>query len=296
MNLILETDIGGDPDDFFAICYLLNAGVDIKAILVSPGHPYQVGIARFICDYCGVKIPIGVADPDKYKVDDYTGFYANIMKMCGIVPSNKYDGIGHEMAEDIFHSDPDVTFFAIGPMKNLGLFMKQNPYDRIKKFYMQGGFIGYDCHNDPNVVRLDKFEGKQVVHTYNLNGDINAGVMLTCMDVDDRRFISKNVNHTVLFDSQKYAEMLEIWHGRSPEVPYELFLKAAQAYDFQKREKKFHDPTAVACLLHPSIAQWADGQLYHTKQGWGFDPSASGSKITTSIDYDQLWECIMEGR
>lgn len=35
-NLIVETDIGHDPDDLFALCYLFSAGVNIKAILLTP--------------------------------------------------------------------------------------------------------------------------------------------------------------------------------------------------------------------------------------------------------------------
>ncbi len=46
MNLIIETDIGHDPDDLFAICYLAAAGVNIRAICVSPGDPDQIAIAR----------------------------------------------------------------------------------------------------------------------------------------------------------------------------------------------------------------------------------------------------------
>ena len=46
MNLIVETDIGHDPDDFFALCYLHSAGINIRAILVTIGHPYQIEIIR----------------------------------------------------------------------------------------------------------------------------------------------------------------------------------------------------------------------------------------------------------
>ncbi len=44
MNLIIETDIGHDPDDFFALCYLHSAGIKIRAILISIGHSYQTAI------------------------------------------------------------------------------------------------------------------------------------------------------------------------------------------------------------------------------------------------------------
>lgn len=295
MKMLLETDIGGDPDDFFTICYLLKAGVDIEAILVSPGHPYQVGIVKFICDYCGVNIPIGIANYKKYKIQDYTGFHKKIIDKYKLSPSQKSDGLGYEIAESIFSSNPDITCFCIGALKNFGMFMKRNPDTHIKKFYMQGGFISYDCIDDPDLVRLEKFENKTVCPTYNLNGAVNSGILLTQMNIDDRRFISKNVCHTIIFNSEKYIEMMDYWKNKEKDKPYELFLKAGETYDLQNKEKKFHDPSAAACLLHPEIAKWTEGQLYHTKQGWGTDITKTGSKIITSINYQKLWDHIIKG-
>jgi hypothetical protein len=115
------------------------------------------------------------------------------------------------------------------------------------------------------------------------------------MSIGDRRFVSKNVNHTVLFDSEKYNEMLALWKDVEPSMAFELFLLAAKEYDFQKHEKKFHDPTTVACLLHPEIATWVEGRPYRDKGGWGTDTTKVGSKITTSVRYDSLWSHIMRG-
>ena len=36
MNLIVETDIGRDPDDVFALLYLVQAGAHLRAVTVSP--------------------------------------------------------------------------------------------------------------------------------------------------------------------------------------------------------------------------------------------------------------------
>lgn len=48
MKLIIETDLGHDPDDFFAICYFIDAGIDIQLITISPGDPDQIAIAKFL--------------------------------------------------------------------------------------------------------------------------------------------------------------------------------------------------------------------------------------------------------
>ena len=48
MNLIIETDIGRDPDDLFAIAYLIAAGANVRAVLISPGDPDQIAVARLL--------------------------------------------------------------------------------------------------------------------------------------------------------------------------------------------------------------------------------------------------------
>ncbi len=36
-NLVVETDLGRDPDDFSALCYLISAGYNIVGITITPG-------------------------------------------------------------------------------------------------------------------------------------------------------------------------------------------------------------------------------------------------------------------
>ena len=51
--LIIETDIGRDPNDLFALCYLFGAGADIRAITIWPGDPDQVAVVRFLLRQLG---------------------------------------------------------------------------------------------------------------------------------------------------------------------------------------------------------------------------------------------------
>ena len=46
--IIIETDIGRDGEDFFALCYFFAAGADIKAIVISPGDEDQVAVAKLL--------------------------------------------------------------------------------------------------------------------------------------------------------------------------------------------------------------------------------------------------------
>jgi hypothetical protein len=58
-DLIVETDCGHDPDDFFTFCYLLAAGVKLRCIIVTPGDLDQLAIVRLFCEQVGLDVPIG---------------------------------------------------------------------------------------------------------------------------------------------------------------------------------------------------------------------------------------------
>ena len=60
MDLIFETDIGRDPDDMFALLYMIQAGVNIRCITISPGDEDQVAVTKAILDKVGLKIPVGI--------------------------------------------------------------------------------------------------------------------------------------------------------------------------------------------------------------------------------------------
>ena len=58
--------------------------------------------------------------------------------------------------------------------------------------------------------------------------------------------------------------------------------------------KKFHDPAAAVCMLHPEAGTWVNGTLYRERGGWGTrvsdDPAAD--EILADIDRTALWNHI----
>jgi inosine-uridine nucleoside N-ribohydrolase len=299
MNIILETDLGGDPDDFFAFCYLASAGVNVKGIVVTPAHPFQVKLMRMICNQLGWDIPIGGTHLRMNDYSDYTGFWQKVADRYRADQfSGEVDCEGYEVIEKCYKEDPDITFVVIGPPTNTGKFLERNPNVKIKKLLMQGGFIGYDAHDDPNVVRLPKFEGKDAVPSFNPSNDSGSMVRIQYADIDELTFVSKNVCHTVIMDHEKYLEVLKYWKNRNATPAADLYIGGLIEYDLQNKEKRFHDPTACICLLHPEIARWAKGSLICSAKGkrvcWRFEVrEGTNQKIITSIDYDKLWNYLI---
>src|SRR5262245_15797157 len=67
LDLIVETDLGHDPDDFFTLCYLAAVGVRLRAITIVPGDRDQLAVARLLVKVLGLEIPVGVSKPDSRK-------------------------------------------------------------------------------------------------------------------------------------------------------------------------------------------------------------------------------------
>ena len=288
MNLIVETDIGHDPDDFFALCYLVSAGVDIRGIMVTPGDPDQIAIAKFFCKEVGLDIPVGASHADRTKLSSGS-VHHELLKKYGRSFTEAPDGLGVDLLSGLFDSCPDMEAFVIGPVTSLGKYLAQHP-DALRRATMQGGFCGYDLHQFP-AQRLPQFEGKTWVPTFNMNGDRSGAQSFLNANIEDRRFVGKNVCHTVLYNKERFAKM-----SKPKDRASELFIEGMGMYLEKHEEKKFHDPTAAVCHLHPDIGYWMSGEVRKMESGWGTTISVRsdrpGDFVLAHIDYNALWEHI----
>lgn len=290
MDLIVETDIGHDPDDFFAISYLIAAGVNIRSILISPGDPDQIAIARLLCDKAGLKIPIGTSKTDRTKLSSGS-IHHELLKKYNYPLEQKGDGLGADILEDVVRNYPESELFIIGPVSSLGKYMAKHPETHFKRATMQGGFLPYSLYG-PKQPNPD-FEGKSWMPTFNLNGDRPAGVTFLNANIGVRQMVGKNICHTVLFNRDVWQEF-----GSNELVVHNLaalnlFEEAATMYLERHHEKKFHDPTAAVCHLHPEIGTWFRGNTIKAESGWTTTPNPDGDYVLADIDYERLWSFLM---
>lgn len=295
MDLIVETDIGHDPDDFFALCYLFSAEVNIRAILLTPGDESQVTIVSFLLKELGMEhIPIGVPTLGRRKerLTSIHKYFVEKYKYSSHL--NKYH-LGDTVLTAALSMYPDSELFVCGPVKNIGnYFIKYKEYKiaEINKAVMQGGFIGYGTHGI-NVPKIKKFVGKKTVPTFNLNGDIKGAQAYLNANIKERWFISKNVCHTIIYNEDIHRRIMDIpARNRAAEIFREgmtVYLKR------HTKGKKFHDPSAAVCHLHPEIATWVKAKLYQEKGAWGSRLDGKGDNIIININYNKLWDYIAKG-
>ena len=284
MDILIETDIGRDPDDFFTLCYLISAGVDIRGITITPGDKDQVAVTRLITSVAGLDIPIGVSDLNRNKRSS-GGVHYSLLDKYGMPKESESDGLGKDIIKSVIDEFPDCELLSIGPVSNVMAFLNESDHV-FKKATMQGGFLPYYLSRP--IKTLEKFEGKSHFQSFNLNGDVVAGLEYASTDqILERRFVGKNICHTVLYDKNIHKTVVP-----KDEVS-NLFYSGMSIYLSGHDSKKYHDPAAAVCLLHPEIGKWFRGNLVQDiSKGWTTISNENGDFVLADIDYEALWDYI----
>lgn len=285
MDMIIETDLGHDPDDFFTICYLAAVGVNIRCITIVPGDPDQIAIARLLVKELGLDAPVGASKLNREKHSS-GGVHHALLKKYGLPLESQPDNLGHILIGDVFQEFPESDLLIIGPASNVGQFLQEHPDQQIGRATMQGGFLPYSVFSPAK--RLEKFEGKDWVPSFNPNGDRKAFMSFAEAQVDNRKFVGKNVCHTILYNHDIHRRLKP--HNRASE----LFREAMDIYLFHHSEKKFHDPLAAACHLHPEIGTFVRGKPVKMESGWSVTPDPNGDQILGDVDREAFWKHITE--
>ncbi len=288
VDLIVETDLGRDPDDFFALCYLVDAGVRLRALVISPGDRDQIAVAKGLLAELGLDIPVGSARPESQKLSA-GGVHLRFLERYAFATRREPDGPGHEVIAAVRAQHPDVELFICGPMLNVGRHLALDPTP-FRRATVQGGFLAYTAHAHP-VMHLQKFEGMETVPTFNLNGDVKGAVRFL-ESATPTRFVGKNVCHTIVYDREVHDA---ITATRAKSRAGELLREVMAMYLEGHPEKMFHDPTAAVCHLHPEIGTWVDGTPYRQSGGWGTRVGRSPHCALADIDRGALWRHLREG-
>ncbi len=288
-DLIVETDLGRDPDDFFALCYLVEAGVRLRAVVISPGDHDQIAVAKGLLRELGVDAPVGSARPESAK-SSVGGVHHDFLARYGCATRASPDGWGHHLVADVMRDAPDTELFVCGPMQSVGRYLAAGgaPFPRAT---VQGGFVPYDAHGR-DVVRLARFEGRERAGTFNLNGDVKAALAFLVSGCP-ARFVGKNVCHTVVYDADVHREMTAVApRHRAGEILREFMGVYLERHG---EGKKFHDPTAAVCHLHPEVGVWLEGTPYRERGEWGFRVGPSPHRGLVDVDRAALWRHLREG-
>ena len=280
IDLVFDMETG-DPDDFLTLLWLADhPRVNLRAVTVTPGSRAQIGVVRW-----GLRalergeVPVGAYNLDHPK-DSVSAWH---YRSFGDIAPSEDARPGWELLAE--HLDADATLLTGAPLKNLKILLRDHLPEgfTLGRWVAQGGFAG------DNVVapehRLAKFRGMTTCPTYNFNGDPKgARLALDHPAIRERRCVSKNVCHGVVYDQEFHERVGDHRHQRAS---LRIIHEAMTSYlRRNKAGKKFHDPLAACCALDPSIVSWAEVELVRHGGKWGSEPKP-GSNTWISVAVDQ---------
>ncbi|MDB3986242.1 nucleoside hydrolase [Pseudomonadales bacterium] len=126
--VILDTDIGFDVDDVWALVFLLQCPeLDVKLITTTTGDTwYRAAIVAKLLTIAGrTDIPIGIGIPLDYSAPTHEAWLGDfqLSEYAGVVIE---DGIG-ALCKTIHDSHEPVSLIGIGPLPNIAAALSRSP-------------------------------------------------------------------------------------------------------------------------------------------------------------------------
>jgi inosine-uridine nucleoside N-ribohydrolase len=292
-RIIIETDIGYDADDVLMIIDLAPR-VTIDAILLSPGHPSQVALCRYLFAVMEIEAPpIGVADRAHWG-QPITRMHQGFMARPFGVREFWNDGPGHEVAHAVLQTYPEAELLVCGPPLNTGRLFSQYPDQPITRMTIQSGFIGPLVHGLP-CIRLPEMENATALPCYNFNADPVGSHVLLHADIGERRLVGRNVCHAVTYTAARHATR-PAWPKKH--LAARLFDAVIPTILAHRPEKKMHDVVAGIAHRYPELFTWVRGRPFSrlTRDGrrvWGTNLAEDGDFIAIDVDIERFWELYL---
>jgi purine nucleosidase len=201
--VIIDTDIGDDIDDAFAIgLALASPELKILGIATAWGNtPLRARLAeRFLREAGHVEIPV-VAGPEKYPAKGTLTF--SQAKYGERQPERKWPGAVEFLLEQIGRHPGEITLIAIGPETNLGAAIDKDgeTFRKLKRVVLMGGSVyrGYDGFAYPTVLSKAQPEWNILCDVEAARKVFASGVPLYVMPLDSTQIKLQELERARLF-------------------------------------------------------------------------------------------------
>ena len=296
-KVILDTDIGDDIDDSFALLLLLEShkfnclGVTTvfrnslkrakmaKQLIRSLGYDIKVyrGIDNPLKQNIDHLISKEIKEKEKYDEDGKYIFpqYDKSMENEKVEDENAVDFIIR-----MIHLYPhEVTLIPIGPLTNIASAIKKDPtiVPLIKEIRLMGAglnlnFVEWNIFCDPDAAKI--------VFSSNIN-----------------KIVAVTINVTSLTSlTEEEVNSLKNNNSKAIKLVYEAMMKRFKHYEFSS--PVMHDPLTVASLIDESII---NTQLCHldvdlSKDGYTFinDNCPNNVYVSTSLNKEKFFKLFKE--
>ncbi|MEG0359004.1 MAG: nucleoside hydrolase [Anaerorhabdus sp.] len=252
-RIILDTDIGSDIDDSFALTYLLNNDAcEIVGISTCTGEARK---RAQLCDYFTTKakknkieICVGSDDPLKLANKQTINHQPECPQAAVLT---KYDVASKEyqtnpakfLREYIMNVDGDVTVVAIGPLTNIALAITEFPeiISKLKRLVLMGG-------------KIDTSESKKGLVDWNFICDPQAAEIVLSAPFKEVVIYPCDVTYSL---NHSKAYMHENLKGKYSDIIKDM----ADIWFERFNEYSYHDPMAAMYVFHPEMVNGERGKL-----------------------------------
>jgi purine nucleosidase len=280
-KIILDTDIGGDIDDAFALALVLSSPeFDVLGVTTAWGNTQlRARVAdRMLCETGMSDVPVlaGVAA-------DQPGAYINQGRWADAIPRpNKPYGSGVDFILDQIHRySNEITLLAIAPMSNVGALIERDPatFRKLKRVVMMGGSIyrGYgDLGYLPNHGPDPEFNIKSDVPS--ARRLFASGVPLFVMPLDSTQLKLDEVKRAVIFQqitplTDALTLLYHLWGQQTPTL---------------------FDPVAVAFSIRPDVCPTKPMHIDIDDQGYTRPAAgAPNAQVCLNAKSDEFFELFM---
>jgi len=264
-TIIIDTDIGYDPDDLFALLLALKLP-EVEIALIATAD--EVGNKRAVF----TKMILEMAGRDDIEVVRGVdlGNESNIV-VDELIQGKTYaiEGDYVNAIKKVVDSKSAVTYLGIGGFTNLAGFLKAHPdYLNKLEIFMMGGAINYSRHEEwaEHNIKIDKESAKFVLNT---GGPISLVMAQTTFqdeyEISTNHSIFKKLKTSGYQPYEVLARHLELFHKKKnafwPKMHDPLTLATAIGKDFvtlRKSKISIHDGGEMSLDENGKEIYWSD--------------------------------------
>ncbi len=276
-KVIIDTDIGDDIDDIFALTYCLcNPSFDIKLIIVSSGdNDYKAKLVAHMLEKLNrTDIPIAKSVNKPWGCNAQTNAISsfNLDNYKGIIYSNYEEILNNLLEQDKYN------FFEFGPCNILAEYLKKHPTDisKLDIYYMGASvYRGYLNHPEPCA------EYNVLMSVDATNYLFNSGAKVTLLPVDSCYdiIIDKEEYQTLLHSNSDAAKLLieqyTTWHTD--------YVGGSIKFDPKTSSTILYDLVVPMYFIYPEYFEDEQGNIEISSYGTSRVVSGENIKIVTKL-------------
>jgi inosine-uridine nucleoside N-ribohydrolase len=271
--IVLDTDIGGDIDDAFALALVLGSPeLDLRAVTTVSGDTQaRARMAAKLLSEAGRRdVPVAAGAMGK-KLDTSQAVWAEGFTSPALRSEKAID----LMKTEIDRGHGETVLVAIGPLTNIAALLNQHPEEKkkIKRIVLMGGSIARGYY--PNSGRTTEYNiaadaaASQVVFTS------GVPILMAPLDVTAQLQVEAPQRQRLFAQSRPVIEAL-----------HQLYVLWAKATPDLQGIPTLHDPMALSLLIDPGLCVVKPMAIEIDAQGLTLASATGRPNATVAVETD----------